>query len=465
MTDPQLPEDLQARKHAAEVAKLEADARKAAADAETAEANAAKARTESVNAEQAQVPLQQREATARKAIAEANKDAAAARTAQLSAFIPDLSTVKASTLETKEGGALLGSFLTFGALERVATEIASRIVSAPMTDGRLFITSESDIASSDAAYHEVSTGLKQLADASQRLLNDLQSPTVMTQSASAAGAAISALAGAVPSLLSLFSAQRTLTTGATTVGDVAAAAAVAGALRGLTGAARIAVVFENLRLMPASAVMNASRDVSEQRQKLLVRKLQLEDDKGRSTEQVAAERRRVASLEKAISDAGKNPPDGLGLQREEALKTIEGIERKMVDMTLRLGLIDGLITSIDAFLAAIAKVPEGARRSPLAAAALHEHLRPAEIPSGTAAAVSTTSTHVLLIKAQPGQSQQLLNDKPFWFDDKFSTIVDVSVTYVLIATKDSIVLSAGTVTKTARAYGTVGEMPELILDD
>ena len=464
MAEPQLPADLQARKHAADVTKLEAEARKAVAEAAAAEANAAKARTEAAGAEQAQLPLQQREAVARKAIAEANKDAAAARAAQLSAFIPDLSNVKAGKLETKEGAALLGNFLTFGVLERVAKEITSRILAAPMTEGRLFITSESDIASSDAIYHDVSTGLKQLAGAAQRLLADLQTPTMMTQSATAAGAAIAALAGAVPGVLSLLSAQRTLTTGSTTVSDVAAAAAVAGALRDNKRAAKIAVVFENLRFMAASGVMDASRGVSDQRQQLVARKLQLEDDKASSTETLAAEHRTATTLAKEIDDAGKNPTDKLAAQLEDAQKAIARIEREMAGMTLRLGLIDALITSIDAFLAAIAAVPEGARRSALASAALHEQLRPAATGEGTAAAPST-STHVLLIKAQPGQSQQLHDDKPFWFQDKFSTIVDVSVTYVLIATNDSTVLSAGTVTKTARAYGNVGEMPELTLDD
>jgi hypothetical protein len=109
--------------------------------------------------------------------------------------------------------------------------------------------------------------------------------------------------------------------------------------------------------------------------------------------------------------------------------------------------VDALIDSIDRFSAAIRVIPTGARRSPLATAALYDELHQD---------ATSRFTHVLLVKAQPGESAQLVDDKPLWFKDKFSTLVEVNVTYMLLATDDSHVALAGTATAMASAHGDLG---------
>ena len=87
------------------------------------------------------------------------------------------------------------------------------------------------------------------------------------------------------------------------------------------------------------------------------------------------------------------------------------------------------------------KTPEGGARPPIAIATLQELLHKAD---GTPDAF----THVLFIKAEAGQAPLPLENKPLWWEDKFSSVVDVSVTYMLIKAEGSGVEAAGTATGT-----------------
>ena len=118
--------------------------------------------------------------------------------------------------------------------------------------------------------------------------------------------------------------------------------------------------------------------------------------------------------------------------------------------------VDSVLASIDSFVASINKTPEGGARPPIAIATLQELLHKAD---GTPDAF----THVLLIKAEAGQAQQLLENKPLWWEDKFSSVVDVSVTYMLIKAEGSGVEAAGTATGTASAFGKIGETPQIAI--
>jgi hypothetical protein len=363
MTDPPLPADLQARNDEATVVKAEAEAAKAKADAEKAAA-----------------------------------DADAARRAGLLALVPDLSKVKDSTLDVKDGPAIRASSLTFGALHQVTEQVATRVAAVVTRPARILVTSQVDLSSVDAIYFDVVKGLEELRDAAHRLIEpeprhtELE-PFGVTAALDLAGA----VATAVPQVLSLFSAQRTLSTAAVSASDLAAAAEVAGALRAQDGIP--VVLHDDFRLVNDGPVYALAAEVSARRQQLIERRLTLD----------AGEAANIAVIEK-------------------------------------------LVDAIDAFLAGVHAVPAGATKSPIAFATLHELLH----DSG-----SSRLTHVLLVKMEAGQSQQVLEDRPLWFQDKYSTIVDLSITYILIATDDSQIVTAGSATGTASAYGKIGEPPTL----
>ena len=515
----ELPPDLQARKQEAEVRKLEAEAAKAAADAETASANANKAKADAekaaadtkasislgdANAAKAQADaakanadaqlsaaqargaeaktstdarvaeaaarkaeaeveeydsatsVQQRQATSAKSIAEAEKDASAARRAQIGALIPDLSTVKPSTLDVKDGPPIGGSILTFGALRSVGETIAKAILAAPPGDKpwRVLVTSDTDLATSDGTYVDVKTGLAQLDGAAGLLLEDLkpEAPGI----APAVVDIVAALATALPGLLSMLSAQRSLSTASVTVNDVAAIAAVSGGVLLKKDKRDISLFHDDFRLVPEGGVYAASAQVSTKRQELMGRKIVLSKRREDFGADVEAALSTEKELKKQIEEAGDAVPPKLIEDLAATVKKIKELNRKIADETVRLGMIDSLASTIEQFLSAIRLIPEGAHRSPLATAALRELLH--DRAGGTEA-----FTHALLVKGQAGQSQQLLENRPLWFQDKFSTVVDVSVTFTLIDLPASNVVSAGTVTGTAKAYGKIGDEPKVAL--
>ena len=108
----------------AEAAKAKADAAKA--DARRAEAAARKAEQEVADHDTA-AATRLRDAEARKNAAEADKDAATARRAQYTALIPDLSSVKDSTLDLEEGPPLWSSFLLSRAVDAAARTVAGNV--------------------------------------------------------------------------------------------------------------------------------------------------------------------------------------------------------------------------------------------------------------------------------------------------------------------------------------------------
>lgn len=70
-------------------------------------------------------------------------------------------------------------------------------------------------------------------------------------------------------------------------------------------------------------------------------------------------------------------------------------------------------------------------------------------------------THVLLVKTQAGQAQQMLDNQPLWWRDKFSTVVEVSITYMLIDTCTSEIVASGTESAVESAHGKIGDPPTL----
>ena len=409
MTTPahQLPADLQDRKDRAEVAKTEAEARSAQAKAD-------------------------------KEIADARRD-------QLTALIPDLSKVKASTLDVKDGPAMGGTVLTYRALAKAAAQVAGRIPGRDREDTRLLITSDPDLASSDAVYQDVNAGLEQLHEMTDRLLVVLEADTVR-KFIDPTGL-VTALAGAMPAVLSLFSAQRTVRTSAATVTDLAAAAAVAGALTAADGA-RLAVVHDDFRLTLTSTVRDNAAALTTKRQQLASRKILLEDGRSRAAADLATAQAELKRLEKLYADADT---DARRAELEPKVKAagddVADLTKANSEATVRLTMIESVTSAIDTFNTAIRAVPAAGGRSPIATAALYENLHTG----------ADRFTHVLLVKAEPGQAQQTTQDRPLWFKDRFTTIVDVNLLFMLLGTRASTIVAAGTVTATAQTHGTIGE--------
>ena len=255
---------------------------------------------------------------------------------------------------------------------------------------------------------------------------------------------VGTIASAVPAVLSLLSGHRTLSTTAVTPSDLAAAAAVAGAMKAEASATMVA--HDDFRLVPGGGVYTLSGTVSLKRQQLVARKIGLGDMKNNLEAELATAKAELETVQK------ETPPPPDQAQRIEAAKrTIYGLQRQLTEIELRAGLIDSLLTATDAFTSTIRAVPASGRRSPLASAALHEQLH-----EGTPG-----YTHVLLVKTQTGQAQQILDNRPLWWHDRFSTVVNVSITYMLIEASTSAIVAAGTETAIQSAHGLIGYRPTI----
>jgi hypothetical protein len=382
--------------------KAQAEARKAAADASQAEAAAAKAQFEN---DQAQTPdaMAAADAKNRKDAAEADQAAAAARQAQIAALIPDFSKVSESKLDVKGDQTLFGAAMAQRALDAVAADLAKTIVTSLTSAGaiRLLVTSDTDLATSDGAYVDVTTSLNGLLDAAKELLPQApaQARAAAPRPAFAAAPLAGAIAGALPALLSLFSADRTIQSATTTVSDFAATAAVIGALR--AAEADWTLVHDDVRTMPSGGA--------------------------------------VATLVKNAAIT----------HRELSARSAElkGTSANAADVTK----LDDLAKAIDTYLGAISAVPKGATQSQLSRAILREQLHTDE----------DRFTHVLVAKSNGGSLDQATDNKPLWFKDRFSVVAVISVTYLLIETPSGHAVTGATIARAATGHGTIGSTIQL----
>jgi hypothetical protein len=401
MTDHKLSDEHQLRKDEAEVAKAEAEARSAAT--------------------------------------KADREAADARAAQLAGLVPDLSKVERNSLEVKDGPAMLSSALTYRALQIAAASVQKALAAHGVQ--RVLVTSEPDLASADAGYRDITSGLDALDAAAVTLLPVTQEQQPEKPGGDEVAIAVAAqvaatVVAAIPAVLSLFSTQRTVRTAPVTVTDLAAATAVAGAIRSATATV---VVHDDFRLAHGNVVYAKATAVDGRRQQLVAQKITLADQKS-----VDAALLTIAQAD--LKHATETTPDDQGkitAARDEVKRLTVAVHHSSV----RIGQIESLVTAIDTFTTAVRTVPAGAARSALAAAALHEQLRG-----------DNKFGHVLLIKAEAGQAQQVTENRMLR-DDRFSTFVDANLMYMLIETEGSSVVAAGTVSGTATARGKIGEPP------
>ena len=453
---------------AAAVAKAQADARQSDATARKADAEATKQARDT--AEHAGATAQaKREAVERKETAEANKAAAAARRDQLATLIPDISKVEPSKLNVSDGPAFAASPLTYRALQRAANTVCEQMAAAVKTK-RVLVTSDEDLATPDATYWDVRTNLKELVTSADVLLKELDAAKTAGLVETAALApvidAAAAVAAAIPSVLSLFSADRTLRSAAVTVNDITAAAAVTGALTASTNANKpTSVVHDDFRLLPGTTaerpergkvpegIYDLSASINHRRTELRVERLVVVERKADTDENLKTNASAVAAAEKGLKDAEPADKEAKGKDVDDLRKARAGLESKAARDEARLAAIDAVLTGLDAFAAAVRTVPSGAKRSPLATAALHEQLH-----------TGRKFDVVLLARAEAGQTQQVVTNKPLWFRDRFATIVDVGITYMLISVTDSSILAAGTAPGTATATGKLGDSISINID-
>jgi hypothetical protein len=202
-------------------------------------------------------------------------------------------------------------------------------------------------------------------------------------------------------------------------------------------------------LVVRGRIHELSADLADKRNMLVAQKLVLAHEQRTIDTNLSTATSELEAAKKALAEADKTVPHpDLEAKIEQAQRLVSALSRQSAEVADQLGLTESLILSIDSFTAAIRVVPSGGRRSPLATAALFDQLH---------AGAEPRFSHVLLVKAQPGQGTQVTNDKMLWFEDKFSTVIEVNVTYMLIATEDSRILHSGTATATATAHGNIGD--------
>lgn len=452
-----MAEDTTEQEAQLKLAKAQSEADKLSAEARTAQIGA---RTSEREEAEAVTPagVQRRQALADKEVVEAGKAVEAARQSQISALVPDLSKVDRGSLELKGDAPLFGNPMAQRAADKAAEVLAARV--APLmggaSDWKVLVTADPDLVTKDSAYDDVSFSLRSLTDRAHDALGD--DPATKMRAAFLIAPVIGAAAQAIPGVLSLLSAHRTATTATAETASLAATAAVAGALIARAGSPG-GVVHDEFRLLPRGPVQRAVGELVEARQELVERKLELAADRAS---------REAAKKQKADAARHSRRSGGAPAEREADGGTED---EQLAGMALKLSVIEALIAEIDAFLAAARSVPQGAKRSALATAALqavfHEPAQPRILGDDDEASEQHPSaarrfTHVLVVQPQTGSTQQVVDDRPLWFEDKFSIVATACLTYMLLELPGGTLASAGNVHGKASASGKIGGAPPKI---
>ena len=375
----------------------------AAANAEAAQLAAEKARLE-LDEWKSPASVANRAAQQRADTAQAEKSLMDSSLGQFAGAVPDLSKVNTGSATVNAGTQLFGSALALQALGQASRAAAADIAARIPDKGKyLLVTTEADLASTDAMYTQVENGLQQLLQAAQALtaLAAKESApetagagaTAHRESIVAAGVGIAA--AALPAVVSLFSANRKISGASVSADDLQAVIGVAAAM--------------TQQQPPLKVLMDDFRII---------------DRTGRISDllnRVNAERLALASR-KADLTGSVSPEDSRSL-----------------------ALVSQVASAIDAFLASILAVPGGATRSAYTSAILRERLHDGSIDC------------VVLVKGVGGSSAQVVNDKPLWFKDKFTTIASAGLSWLLVAVADGAVIAGGSKVSTLEVTGTIGD--------
>jgi hypothetical protein len=251
---------------------------KEAAEIAKARAEAAKAETEAKRAEQelgewnSTLSRRRRDEESRSAIAKSQQEASEAQVTQFSQLIPDLSKVQAGETKISGDQVIQGSALALRALEKAAAEVAGDVVSAAGgADCTILVTSELDLAASDALFLDVRAGLEELEAASQALLAPKEAVTVSPFESLPVLGVAGALSAAIPSALSLLAARRSITAQAINSDDTSAAAAVAGALV----SKGVIVLHDQFRVLAEGEIHRKLKRIRQDKQDLIKLKSEL----------------------------------------------------------------------------------------------------------------------------------------------------------------------------------------------
>jgi hypothetical protein len=337
--------------------------------------------------------------------AKAEKSVLDSSFAQFAGAVPDLSNVSAGSTTVDAGTQLFGSALALQALRQASRDAAADIANAIPSAQRskyLLVTTEVDLASTDAMFAQVNDGLVQLVQAAQALTRPVVAyPPTETADGSSTGhpesviaAAVGVAAAALPAVVSLFSANRKISGASLIADDIQAVMGVAAAMVQQQSPPK--VLMDDFRTVdrtgPISDLLNQV-----------------------STERLALARR------KAELTGSTSPADSSSL-----------------------ALIGQVSSAIESFLTAILAVPSGATRSAYTSAILRERLHDGSVGV------------VVLVKGVGGSTAQVVNDRPLWFKDKFTTIASAGLSWLMIAPGDGAVIAGGAKVSTLEVNGTIG---------
>jgi hypothetical protein len=207
------------------------------------------------------------------------------------------------------------------------------------------------------------------------------------------------------------------------------------------------VAHDNFRLLPTGLVQQKLKTLADLRRKLTTRKVELDTARTSAANAQARTSDEISRLHEQLGHSGAST-EAIERQIEQSRDARRGQDARLDAAASRVGLVDQAIATIDAFVTALRTVPADAKRSPLTAAALHEYLHTGAEKGGF--------THVLLVQSQNGSAVQLVDDKPLWWEDKFSVIASVTVAYMLLALPEGTMIAAGNADGTASIKGTIG---------
>lgn len=343
------------------------------------------------------------ESEAAKLHAEAQKaalDVEKARIELAEMAVPDITGIERGSLTASEGKPMLASPLASRALAKAAQKVADAACAKATTVIR--VTTDRDLEASSAAYIEVQNGLETLKNQAEQALAPLPPPASAGSPSGpvwylgpATGVAVATAAKSilVPAL-SLLSAKRTISTQELSGDDRLAAIAVAGAIKAVTDSRTVYLDSARPILSSDSAVTSLRDDVAAKREELRAYKTELET------------------------------------REDQAAVT-------------RTAVIEKLVAAIDAYLVALATVPSGATRSAWTSALIQERS-------------TAEGNDVLVVQAISGSALQLLDDRPLWWKDRFSTYASMGVAFILVSGATGEVKLAGSRTATSMMQGKIG---------
>ncbi len=378
----------------------DAAAAQAAANAKAAQLAAEKAELE-LNEWKSPAAVTSRAAQQRADAAKAEKSALDSRFSEYAGAVPDLSKIIPGSTTVDAGTQLFGSALALQALIHASVgAVADMARALPDKNKYVLITSEIDLASTNAVYAQVAEGLTQLLAAARALAAPPPSPppatddldeTFIPESLVAAGV-VGAAASVLPAVVSLFSANRKISGASVNADDTHAVMSVATAMT--RHDPRIKLFLDDFRTVAAAGTGHVSR---------LLRDL--------NTERIALETRK----------ARLGPED-----------------------TATSASIGQVTAAIDTFLSSVTAVPSGATRSAYTTAILREQLH------------DGTIDHVILVKGVGGSTAQVVTDRPLWFKDKFTSIATAGLSWLMLSTVDGAVIAGGSKVSTLEMKGTIG---------